>query len=387
MKITHLCLGSFFVDNYSYQENVMPKHHKLLGYDVSVIASLQSFDKDGNPSFYEYASSYDNEYGIPVIRLEYKKGIQKLVRKLKLYVGTYETLVKENPDILFIHGVQFGDIPKVVKYIKENPHVAVYVDNHCDYSNSATNWISKNLLHKLLWKRMAKKIEPYTRKFYGVLPARVDFLVNLYGISEEKVELLVMGADDENVVEAKNPSVKANIREKYNIKSDDFLIMTGGKIDGFKTQTLLLMEAVRKINRNDVKLIVFGSVTQDLKENVENLADGEQIQYIGWINSSESYKYFAASDLAVFPGRHSVFWEQVAGLGIPMICKYWNGTTHVDLGGNVKFIKNDTSEELINIIMELINNQDAYDNMKTIAIEKGMENFSYREIARRAISE
>ena len=47
MKVVHLCLGSFFPDNYSYQENMFPKFHKQLGYDVEVIASLVSFDKNG----------------------------------------------------------------------------------------------------------------------------------------------------------------------------------------------------------------------------------------------------------------------------------------------------------------------------------------------------
>ena len=47
MKIVHLCLASFYPDNYSYQENLLPKFHKELGYDVEVIASTQSFDEYG----------------------------------------------------------------------------------------------------------------------------------------------------------------------------------------------------------------------------------------------------------------------------------------------------------------------------------------------------
>ena len=41
-----------------------------------------------------------------------------------------------------------------------------------------------------------------------------------------------------------------------------------------------------------------------------------------------------------------MFWEQVAGMGIPMVCKYWEGTTHVDCGGNVKFLYRDSVEEI-----------------------------------------
>ena len=37
--------------------------------------------------------------------------------------------------------------------------------------------------------------------------------------------------------------------------------------------------------------------------------------------SKDSYDYFEASDLVVFPGCHSVMWEQVTGQGKPMLVK------------------------------------------------------------------
>jgi 1,2-diacylglycerol 3-alpha-glucosyltransferase len=262
----------------------------------------------------------------------------------------------------------------------------VYVDNHADFSNSARNLVSKNILHKILWRHCARLIEPYTTKFYGVLPARVDFLKNVYKLPADKIELLVMGADDEKVAEAKDTGVKRAIREKLNINQNDFLIMTGGKIDSAKKQTLLLMEAVKQIGRNNVKLIVFGSVTLDLKDELNSLCDGIKIQYIGWINAADSYKYFAAADLAVFPGRHSVFWEQVVGIGIPMIVKYWDGTTHIDIGGNCKFLYKDSVEEIKESICSLIDYPDVFEAMKNVALTKGMDAFSYRKIAQRSIS-
>lgn len=384
MKIVHMCLGCFFPDNYSYQENMLPKFHKLLGYDVSVIASLMTFDKNGKIAFIERSSSYKNEHGIPVMRLDYKKP-EKIYRKLKRYIGTYSALEKEKPDILFIHGCQFMDMDVVVKYLKKHRSVKVYVDNHADFSNSGTNFWSKNILHKILWKHSAQMINPFTKKFYGVLPARVDWLVNMYGLPKEKCELLVMGSDDDKVLEAQKDGSREEIRNKYNIQSDDFLIMTGGKIDAWKTQTLLLMEAVKSIKNDKVKLIVFGSVTPELKEKVNALADGVKVQYIGWIQSDLSYKYWSAADLAVFPGRHSVFWEQVVGMGIPMVCKYWEGTTHVDCGGNVKFLMEDSVETLRDAIQEVLNKPDEYEKMIQVARGEGREQFSYKSISKRAI--
>lgn len=385
MKVVHLCLGSFYPDNYSYQENLLPKFHKELGYEVEVIASTQSFDSHGKVCYLQNTGTYQNEYDIKVTRIPYKTE-SKIWKKLKRYQGCYDALKLANPDIIFVHGGQFLDIDQVVRYVKENPSATVYVDNHADFSNSATNWFSKNILHKIIWKHCEKEIEPFTKKFYGVLPVRVDFLKEMYGLPASKCELLVMGADDELVHAASDPNVRSKIRNKYGIKENDFLVMTGGKIDQWKTQTLLLMQAVRNIKAENVKLIVFGSVTQELQDQVDALADGKKVQYIGWVQSKDSYQYFAAADLVVFPGRHSVFWEQVTGQGIPMLVKDWPGTHHVDLGGNVVFLKEDSVSEIEKNINHLVECPDEYKKMKKIAKEKGMNVFSYKNIADRALS-
>lgn len=47
---------------------------------------------------------------------------------------------------------------------------------------------------------------------------------------KEKCELLVMGADDEKIEAALEPNVKVEIRQKYGIENDDFLIMMGGRL-------------------------------------------------------------------------------------------------------------------------------------------------------------
>ena len=383
MKILHICLACFFPDGFSYQENMLPKFHKQLGYDVEVIASLYTFDKNGNGTEYKKAENYINEYGIPVTRLDYKKP-KKINRFFKRFIGLKKALSISKPDIIFIHGCQFLDIGIIVSYAKSND-VKIYVDNHADFSNSAKNFLSKNILHKIIWRKCAKKIEPFTKKFYGVMPARVDFLKEVYRLPEEKCELLVMGADDDLVKSATLPQVREEIRKQYGINNSDFLIMTGGKIDAFKTQTFLLMQAVKEIKNENIKLIVFGSVTEELTEKLKSLCDGKRIMYIGWIESKDSYKYFASSDLVVFPGRHSVFWEQVAAQGIPMLVKDWQGTHHIDLGGNVRFLQTDSVREIKKEILDITENKEKYDLMKSVAVNKGMKIFSYKDISIRSI--
>ena len=384
MKIVHICLCGAMSDGFNYQENVITKYHKKLGFEVTIIASQWIWDDKGK-LVTTSKTNYVNNDGVKMIRLPIRRGT--INSRLKIYPGLYKTVEQEKPDILFIHDCQFLDIKKLAKYAKRHQSVIVYVDNHVDYSNGAHGWLSRNILHKGLWKHCVKKIEPYVKKFYGVLPARVDFLKEMYDIHPEKCKLLVMGADDELTEKAVNCEVNKNIRKQYDIDDDDFLIMTGGKIDQWKAQTLLLMKAVQRIEKFKVRLIVFGSVSQNLKEKFNDLVDGTKIQYIGWQKAKDTYSLFAAANLVVFPGRHSVFWEQVTGQGIPMLVKEWPGTHHVDLGGNVEFLTQDSADEMQEKIEEILHNPRKYENMKKVAVKKGMSVFSYKEIAKKSISE
>jgi glycosyltransferase involved in cell wall biosynthesis len=390
MDIAHLCLANQFSDGYGYQENMLAKYHKKMGLNVTVLTSQWTFDNQGNIVM---ATKYDyiNEDGVRVIRLPIKNGTSKT--RLKLYDNLLGILDSIHPDIIFIHCPQFLNILTVGKYIKKHSSVRAYVDNHSDYSNSATSWVSKYVLHKIIWHFCIYMVKKRIIKFYGVLPARVDFMKELYGIDDSQCELLVMGADDEQVKKSNDEKRKEKKREEYNIESDDFLIVTGGKIDGYKAQTLLLMKAVHNIRSKNIKLLVFGSVSEPLKSSVEGLADGKKVQYIGWIDTNESYDYFAMADLVVFPGRHSVFWEQVVAQGKPMVVKDWKGTHHIDIGGNVIYLREDSETEIESVLRSLIDFDEngiakesvLYHDLKKNAESEGKSKFLYSSIARKSL--
>ena len=377
----HICLTGPYTPKFSYQENLLTKYHKKMGADVYILANEEMYEK--SKIIFSKLPEFINEDDIPVSRLPYLKWIPlKLNQKLRIYPDVYEKIKGYQPDVIFVHDVQFLSILQVVKYAKENPYVKIFVDGHADFSNSARTFVSKNILHRIIYRYCAKKILPYTTKFWGTLPARVDFFHDVYGIPKEKIDFLPMGADDELVEKKSTPEVRSEYRKKYGILDDDILLVTGGKIDLAKKQTLLLMDAVNQIENKKLKLIFFGSIAPELKDDVEKRYS-EKVKYIGWLSSEESYPHFAMADLVVFPGRHSVFWEQVAGQGIPMIVKYWPGTTHVDRGGNVKFIYKDSVKEIKKLI-EQISLKDEIAVMKDFS-KKNKDFFLYSSIAKKAL--
>lgn len=381
MKVLHLCLGAFFPDNYSYQENMLPKFHKNMGCEVSVIASQETFDKNGKRTYTDFFGSYQNEYDIKVTRLKYAFP-EKINHKLKRYIGVHDVIKSSSPDVIFMHNCQFLSALTVIKYLKKNPEVKLYIDNHADFANSAISFVSKNILHKGLWRYVAKKIEPYTEKFYGVLPARVDFLTDVYGLPEEKCELLVMGADDDEIESKKLEKSRQEKREFYNVE-EKIVLMTGGKIDHNKPQTIDLMKAVNELDCKKVVLLVFGSVTPELKEAFEKQLS-ENVKYIGWKDAKELYAEFAAADILIFPGLHSVLWEQTVAMGKPCIFKKIDGATHIDIGGNCLYFEEDAVKEYKEKITTAISK---IEELKKNAMKDEREQFLYSNIARKSIGE
>ena len=360
----------------------MSKYQKKIGYDVEVITSTQG---QGNGKIIDVneQKTYLNDDGVKIIRLKYK-GIKPFAKKFCHFENFYDTLVQSKPDILFIHGLSSIDLITVSRYLEDNPKIKVFVDNHVDFINSAKNILSREILHKRLWRYNAKILEPYVKKFYGVLPARVNFLTDVYKVPKEKTELLVLGVDDDLLEEVEASGTRDRIRKKLNIPEKSTLIVSGGKTDHNRPEIIQLMQAVNELHRDDIQLLVFGNYTDEYKESFESLAVSPFIHNAGWVNSKEIYEFFQAGDLIAFPGIHSVLWEQAVGSGKACVFRRMKGFDHVDLGGNCEFFDGLSSEKIMTKLLDIIDSG-KLPEMTKAAVEKGRKYFSYREIAKRSI--
>lgn len=375
MKILHMCLACFYIDNYAYQENILPKYHKMGGNEVEIIASTQTYIDNINRGFVE-PKSYYNEYGIKVTRIPYIGFLPKVIcEKLRIYKNVEECIRRIHPDIIFLHDIQFLSIKEVIRYKKSNPSVKVYADGHADYVNSAKGFISRYILHGLIYKSVINRAIPYIEKFYGTLPCRCDFMYDMYGIPKDKIEYLPFGADDELVKKYLTTDNNERIRLELQIMNDSFVIITGGKINQGKKGIFVLMDAVKNMSI-PLKLIIFGSLSEDIKDEFY-IHMNDNIVYVGWADVERSYALMCASDIAVFPCLHSTLWEQAAGLGLPCVIHYIEGYTHINLNDNCLYVENITVDSLREAIAELYSN---YERYKENAL-KAMNYFSYRRIA------
>ena len=364
MKIVHLCLSAFYIDNYSYQENMLPKYHVKQGYDVTVIASLFTFSEEGKGIYLSKPSEYVNKDGIKVVRLDYERPFYKINRFLRRYHHFSTTLEEEKPDIIFSHNVSTADMATLKSYMVKHPQVILYADNHADYINSGKNVLSRHILHPIIWRHYATLIEPYVRIFYGVTPMRCRFLTEMYRIPQDKVAFLPMGVDDESIPNNRL-AVRQSVRDELGIPSHATVIITGGKIDHLKN-IHVLVKAFTALEIKDLHLMICGVLTQEMAYLKDVFDTNENIHYLGWCNAARVINCMVASDIACFPGTHSTLWEQSVGVGLPSIFKRWNDMEHVNVNNNCLFVQGEDADELVSAISLMTSNYEKYKNTQDI---------------------
>ncbi|MBQ7712116.1 MAG: glycosyltransferase family 4 protein [Bacteroidales bacterium] len=384
MKIVHVCITGIWGEQYAYQENLLPHYQRIMGNEVTIIASVYSKYKDGVPEKSAAGISFLQD-GTKLVRLNPLVPIWKLDSHLHLTKGLWKAIVEEKPDLLFLHDLctfSYRCLPKLKKAL---PKMHVVFDNHIDTVNSMHSFTTK-FLHRFMYRHfLVPKLVRISDVIYGVTPSRCDFLHDVYGIPNEKIKLLMMGADDEKMKLGQKNEKRAEIRAKYGISDDDFLIVTGGKID-LQKNIHVLAKAVNEIADKNVKLLVFGSITKDL-EGVFDSLKSENVLIIGWINSDKVYDYFYAADFVMFPGQHSVMWEQAVASKVPCAFTKIDGFEHVNINENCVLMTENTADYYKNLILSLCKKDEKYQRLKENADSEKTGCFLYSNIANKVLED
>jgi len=380
MKIIHMMLSSFYIDNRLYQENLLSRQHKSDGHDVLIVASTETFD-DTNNLTYVSPSKYMNEFNIPVIRLPYKNILGPyLSRKVRAYVGVFDILHSFSPDIIFFHGCCAWELLTIQKYKINNSKVKVFVDTHTDYNNSGRTLISKWILHKLLYKYTLNRVLPAIDKLFFITKETKKYLLEVYKIPPQKTEFLPLGGiilDDD--VATKIRIKQRRILEK---KNNDIVLLHSGKMNSQK-RTLELLNAFSKINDERIKLLIAGTFSEDIADEAFGFINTDnRIEYLGWQNTDEIVNLLYAADLYLQPGSQSVTMQQALCCGCPVALFPYD--SHKDLLGDTPFYI-ETENDIYELLVCILKNQTILKDKSQEALSFAKENLDYKTLAKKVI--
>ena len=380
MKIVHIAPLAPYNEGWGYQENLLPKYQKKLGHDVTLVITNRENSSDGIKEI--APCDYVREDGVRVIRLKIKKYFSRILTNFNSKLEVYELLKDLAPDFVFFHGLMSSSIYDVVKYKKlVNKNCIIVCDSHLDDNNFPYKSGYKRTILKILNRIRYKKVDKYVSKVYGVTPLRVDFIKEFFLVPKEKADLLIMGADDDKINFDAYVSIRSKIREENGV-FDEFLVVTGGKLDKAKN-VLQLMKACIQIK--GVKLLILGSVSEDIKDEFNTLiSNNDNLISVGWVQSDRVYDYYFAGDLIVFPGGHSVLWEQACASKTPCVFNAIKGVQHLNSGGNCAFVDGADVNALKGIIESLVFTEN-YFKMKGVAESSATDKYLYSNIAKKSL--
>lgn len=323
--------------------------------------------------------------GCKLIRVKNKYASERFNTFIRLYEDITPIIMAEAPDYIFVHNLLTINYLCLLKVKRSLPNVKIVFDNHMDEYNSNKNIFSK-FLNKVIFRHfVVKRLLPLSDFFYGVTPSRCSFLKEVFNVPEKKVHYLPMGADDEKINLEKRQILREGIRKEYGIADYDFLIVTGGKIDRIK-HIDLLVKAVAETESPNVKILLFGSIVDELKPIINSFLS-QKVIYVGWIDSDTVYQYFYAADLVMFPGLHSAMWEQAVAARCPIAVSRLKGFDHVDFNGNCLFLYESNVEYYKFFVESISNDKERYEQLKCNANNDGANMFLYSNIAKKVIED
>ncbi|CAI8741990.1 glycosyltransferase family 4 protein [Chryseobacterium sp. IT-36CA2] len=390
MKILMLC--ELYIENLEYQENLLVKYYRKHGHEVTVITSTYEnvFDYYNNIHDNSKPKRIYYDHGAKIIKLPFKFN---LLGKIKKYTDITDIVEDFKPDLLYIHDIM-PNMFEMLKYKKKNPHVKMIMDYHCDYSNSANNWLSLSILHKIIRKRLyMDPIRKHISKFYPIVPGSTKFLNEVYQIPEKEMEVLPLGADIDRVKEIKASGKRKEIRERLGITDENIVIFSGGKFTPAKKIDLLL-QAFNEINDPNVHLIIVGDADQYNKEYKEILLTLSQnnpnIHYVGWLDNGGVYEHLSAADLAVFPASQSIVWQQAIASGLALIVGDTGEQSiqYLNEFNAITELKKDeiNSENIKKSIEEIIYKKDELENRKALAAKTASKYLDWDHLINKTLS-
>ena len=248
-----------------------------------------------------------------------------------------EALNLFNPDILITYGYFQKYQRRAYKWAIRNNVILVYISD------------SELRQHRPIWKTILKTfyLKLYFSKinyFFTIGNSNEHFYFK-HGVKVEKLIRMHYPIDIQLFSEAQKikNQLKIEIRKKYEIKTNDFVLAVVGKLVEWKNQDHII-DAMLLLEKQGyfMHLFVIGSGEQMLKWKCKAaLLKKSKVHFTGFINADELPAFYAATDIYIHPASiepHSVAVSEAIAMGCPIIvsnrCGSYGETDDVQIGRN-----------------------------------------------------
>lgn len=378
MRILIVTTGNEFTPSMLYKENYIIKAAQDHGDEIFVFANQYTYVKGKT----ELAVAQEKVEGYTLKRFKYRSyGNKMLTSRVRRIDGLENEIVRLKPDLIFFNCGQVYNI-KNLKLIKQAlPDVKIVIDFSTKYLNSARNWFSKNILHRLIYRSWLQEALPYVDKIFYISQESKVFAQEMYKIPDEIMEH--NNLPGETIPVETKMAYKHEVFAKMGMTKDTIMFMYSGKIYPEKKVDHLVRAFVRTKEPN-FRLIIIGVYNDDASRlTIEPLiASDKRIKFMNFVSGSELTKYVCAADLYIQPGSISQTCQTAVCCGTPLC--FNDIPTHREIyNGNGFFV--DSEEDIYNVFETIGKNPAILKEMSGKAYLMANEELDYHVIYRKIL--
>jgi len=306
---------------------------------------------------------------IPAIRFN------SFLRDLSFAISSYFILKKNRPhlDIIQTHDkTLYQDIYRAgdgchIEWLKKRWQSATFISKISILLNPY-HWLILTLERIIFKGQRFRKVIAISRM------VKEDILDN-YHVNPEDIEVIYNGVDLERFHPRNRDIFRGEIRRRFGIGDQDFVILFVGS--GFERKGLrYLIEAIELIDE-PVCIMVIGKGNE---RSMERYIKRQRVVFCG--PRREIYKYYASADVFVFPTLYEPFGNvhlEALASGLPVITTKRSGASEIIESGRHGFVVEgpDDIQEIARCIRHLMNREELY--RMSIEARRLAEGFSFEK--------
>ncbi|MCK5123551.1 MAG: glycosyltransferase [Candidatus Pacebacteria bacterium] len=316
------------------------------GHEVFIFAPEYPNYKDENKNIFRYKSFRFNYGGyFYVIPLPFISKAEEVVRNLNL-----DIIHSHQPYSLGSEALKFSKKLNV-------PLVFTYHIKYEDYSHYVP--LIPEAISKKYIRKITTKYSNQCNKIIAPSTAIKKMLVDR-GI-ESSIDIIPSGININNF--KKDTGQKDEIRKKYNIKSDEILLITACRLTKEKNLEFLVKSFAKikqKYSAARFMIVGDGAVKKDLEKIAEELGIKNSIIMTGLVDRAEIVGLYQASDIFVFASKtetQGLVAVEAMAAGNPVVAIKASGIEDMVKNNEDGFLTSESEEEFSESVLKIINDK------------------------------
>lgn len=376
LNILHIGILSHYTENMTYQDNILSDINVQDGHRVTFITDTYYYECGELVKGSVCDTVLSN--GMRLIRMEYDWILNRfLTEKIQKVSALKKLLESIKPDVILYHGLCGYELMDVANYVKKYKNVKFYADSHEDFNNTARTRLSKKA-YKYIHGYFVKRALPFIDKIFYITEETKSYLQEMYKIEDNLLEWYPLGG----IISSKEEQelCREKILSEFQLPPNSILFGHSGKMNKSK-RTKELLCAFKKINNEKMYFLIWGSIPEEEKKNIEPLIEQQdRVIYVGWKQGNEITELLNAIDIYCQPGTQSASMQNAMCCGCAVIL-YPHPSYQVYLHKNGYFVT--TEKDIVLAFQDISAQPQKIKQMKDNSYDFAEKYLDYRKLAAR----